>query len=47
MERPAQDTSPYFTPQHAEFVFKGHHLLGRGLVVEKLLNEPNATGKRA
>ena len=45
IQRPSHDTSTNVAKQRAEFVFKGHHLLGRRFVLDKLIKEPNTTGE--
>lgn len=45
--RPRHDPSPYLAKQCAELPFEEHRRCRRWLAVEKRLNEPHATGKRA
>jgi hypothetical protein len=43
IQSPGHDASSYFAQQRTEFPFKSHRLLGRGVILEKLINEANPT----
>jgi hypothetical protein len=47
IQRPGQDTPTHLTKQRPEVALKGHRLLRGWFIMDKLINETNATGERA